>query len=660
MKMNTLRTGIAICILLSMASCKRSHAPEPTESAPNAGEPAPSESSEQPAAEQPTAENDKAAPDIYRTASSALESEVSDSANKTVCERGRWNKDKEDFPVKICDCGDIKIPVGTECIDNMPACEGRKAVTAIPGFGCLRDDGKDINSDHRFADQGMDDTEEEKKVEYLCALTYGCDLGNGRKCKYTQKLVNGECVSTTVPPKGDFICKEGNCPCGNGFCALGARCAAGKCECGEDYQGTDCSDSEDCTGNDDDCPHCWSILAHGIQSQRHGEFVCDYDWDGGSSGQDQYYYHTCENPDGCHVGDMHFEAGAIDYSGSDARLHDDIREWDIRDIEENHNACPYHIDGDTDTTIETLCPLGDCVIPKKDGHCGVKAMDPSSFHETSVGGTYRSVFNADTCPGGTRWCHGRENAPEKAPAGDGRFGCYNIPTYDDPIGIRAWVCDDPNGCACGSEICPMYLVCSDNHCISQNDYIKRTGKSYKSKFPKKDGERPIYDPTFYTTDPAELDNCGRKSAEEFVQRWEPSIDMAAIAKILGHELSFDPCLTRYVCDSWPVPRKDRDKYVCEHGLYAQKNADGRMIFRDRPLGLRCIDPDKCVCGDSIAHSGMICKSVQFSDSSTSEYDSVSQSTKCKWEIGKDIESQYKFWHNYDNAVAPNKVYHCER
>ncbi len=252
------------------------------------------------------------------------------------------------------------------------------------------------------------------------------------------------------------------------------------------------------------------------------------------------------------------------------------------------------------------------------------------------------------------------NAPEKTPSGNGRFGCYNIPVYDDPIGMRAWVCDDPNGCICDNDLCPMYQICSDNHCISQNDYIKRAGKSYKTKYPQKDGKRPIYDPGFYTTNPEELDNCGRKSAEEFVQRWEPSIDTAAIAKVMGHEISFDPCLTRYFCDSWPVPRKDRDKYVCEHGLYAQKTADGRMVFRDRPLGLRCIAPDECVCGDSVAQSGMICTSVQFSDSSTSEYDSISQYRKCKWEIGKDVDSQFKFWHDYENSVAPNKVFNCKR
>ena len=47
------------------------------------------------------------------------------------------DNDSED-PSKFCECGNIIIPGGTECIDGMPACNGHKAVTAIPGFGCVK------------------------------------------------------------------------------------------------------------------------------------------------------------------------------------------------------------------------------------------------------------------------------------------------------------------------------------------------------------------------------------------------------------------------------------------------------------------------------------------------------------------------------------------
>ena len=131
MKNITLRTGIAICILLTLTACKRTPNSDEVEVATNQNE----ANVEQPAAKQ-SAENDKAAPDKYRTASSALESEVSDSANKTICAKSKY-LDSED-PSKFCECGDIIIPGGTECIDGMPACNGHKAVTAIPGFGCVK------------------------------------------------------------------------------------------------------------------------------------------------------------------------------------------------------------------------------------------------------------------------------------------------------------------------------------------------------------------------------------------------------------------------------------------------------------------------------------------------------------------------------------------
>ena len=653
--------ALAICLLLSVTACKRSPSPTPAENTPNASAPAASEISEQPALEQ-AANHDTAAVDKYRSASSALEPQASDSANKTVCKQSKYG-DSED-PSEFCECGDIIIPGGTECIDSMPACKGHKAVTAIPGFGCVKnEDDEDKNI-------------EDRKVEYLCGLSWGCDLGNGKKCKYTQKLVNGECVSTVDQPKGDFVCEEGNCACGDGFCALGAKCVAGKCECGHSESENICMTDEEWAYNHceaDGCDRCQSHDVFGIISQYHGEFVCDYWLDGGSSATSEVYYHQCDNPDGCTIGNMHFARGTMDYTGSSTSPSGDFRSWDLDYVDRLQYGCPYHIDGDTDTTTETLCPMGDCVIPKKDGHCSTIGMDPSAFHKVKIdhGNDHgdedgeQTIYNAEACPGGTRWCHGRNNAPEKAPSGDSHYGCYDIPRHGDSVGLRAWVCDDPAGCICGDELCQPKLVCTNNHCVSQKDYIERAGKIYKTEYPKETEGRPIYDPNFYTTDPAELNKCGRKSAEEFVQKWSPSIDISAISKYVGHEIAFDPCLTRHICDSWPVPRKDRDKYVCEHGLYAQKTADGRMIFADRPLGLRCIAPDECPCGQRYgmnftAKSGELCISSTYDAGSSSFYDSVSQYHKCKWEIGKEIESQYKFWHNYIRSVDPKNFSDCIR
>ena len=646
----SLKLTSAACILIALLGCKRAASPASTEETPKADETTAAEGTEQPAAQQAEIADPKS--DKYRTSSSALEATASDSTNKTVCGESKYG-DAED-PSQFCECGDIIIPGGTECIDGMPACNGHKAVTAIPGFGCVSDNDE------------TDDTGQNKTVDYLCGLTWGCDLGNGKKCKYTQKLVNGECVSTVAPPTGDFVCKEGNCACGDGFCALGAKCVQGKCECGESDVSEHCPDGCDDEEDDDLCDMCRSDETFGVTSQIHGEFVCDYWVDGGSSGSTEAYYHRCDNPDGCYIGNMHFARGALDYTGSSLSSNYGLRELELWHLQQNNYGCTYHIDGNTDTSIETLCPMGDCVIPKKDGHCSTIGMDASAFHQIEIdrSGEY-TIYNAEACPGGTRWCHGRDNAPEIVPAGGSRYGCYEVPQIGDSIGLRAWVCDDSAGCVCGNDLCFNKMICSNNHCISQNEYIKKMGKTYDTGYPKTAGDRPLYDPNFYTTDPNELDRCGRKSAEEFVQRWEPSIDIATISKHVGHEIAFDPCLTRHICDSWPVPRKDRSKYVCEHGLYAQKTADGRMMFADRPLGLRCIDPKECPCGQKYgmnftANAGQLCIAETFDAGASSVYDSASQYAQCKWEIGKDIDSQYKFWHEYVPSVHPSDFFKCKK
>ncbi len=640
----------AICILLVLSGCKRS---TPTEETPKAGETKITESQEL-SAEQNTNPANAPKQDKYRSVSSELEATPSDSKDKTFCGKRTFLGLEKLY--KYCECGDITIPEGTECIDGMPACDGRKAVTAIQGFGCFEDENDDPPKNAA-----------DKKVDYLCGLTWGCDLGNGKKCKYTQKLVNGECVSTVAPAKGDFVCEEGNCACGDGFCALGAKCVQGNCECGYSDISTHCPDGCDEDDEFDLCDKCQSEEIIGVTSQHHGEFVCDYRADGSTESSSKVYYHLCNNPDGCYIGDMHFANGAIDYTGSSTRPTEDFGDWNLRYVKSDGYGCPYHIDGDTDTSMETLCPMGDCVIPKKDGHCGTIGMEPSAFHKVEIqhGKEEHTIYNAEACPGGTRWCHGRDNAPEIVPAGDSNYGCYKVPKIGNPLGLRVWVCDDEAGCVCGNELCLNNMICTNNHCISQNEYIKKMGKPYDTGYPKSAYNRPLYDPNFYTTDPTELDRCGRKSAEEFVQRWEPSINMAAIVKAVGHEIEFDPCLTRRICDSWPVPRKDRSKYVCEHGLYAQKTADGRMMFADRPLGLRCIAPDECPCGqrygmEITVDAGNFCLSDTFDDGSRSVYDSISQNAQCKWEIGKDIDSQYNFWHNYVNSVDSSDFFKCNR
>ena len=65
------------------------------------------------------------------------------------------------------------------------------------------------------------------------------------------------------------------------------------------------------------------------------------------------------------------------------------------------------------------------------------------------------------------------------------------------------------------------------------------------------------------------------------------------------------CAVRSACDTWPVPRANRDQYVCDIGIeedtYIQYDS-----YKSSPIGLRCARPEGCVCNASTCPNNAIC------------------------------------------------------
>ena len=203
------------------------------------------------------------------------------------------------------------------------------------------------------------------------------------------------------------------------------------------------------------------------------------------------YYHAlpfCNQPTGCKTPD----GRRFRY-----KMHDPwkLPGSEIFLFEEEEDAfCPYHLEGEANTTAETRCETGDCVWPKdydydltltqqivlleqKDqassdagkvpvlpkGYQYIQAQYHDYFIPSGMDISVVSVAlpNTAACDGGKRYCHGTSNAPIPAPNAEG-YLCQAI--YDHDPAIKEWVCTLPEGCSCGDQTCAEGAACTHGVC----------------------------------------------------------------------------------------------------------------------------------------------------------------------------------------------------
>ena len=120
---------------------------------------------------------------------------------------------------------------------------------------------------------------------------------------------------------------------------------------------------------------------------------------------------------------------------------------------------------------------------------------------------------------------------------------------------------------------------------------------------------------FNTSDLLRL--CGRESADKIKLRTDTFDKFAKIfSESKGESTYFYvfnrdkkdiqfACLVRSVCDTWPVPRANRDQYVCDVGIEKDTFIQYESYISS-PIGLRCARPEGCVCNASTCPNHAIC------------------------------------------------------
>ena len=562
------------------------------------------------------------------------------------CESDNWLCTIGDNETDIgCICGDYIITDDTACINEQPACNGKPVEHPISGFGCAYEDNR-----------------------YECRFPWGCRAGN-LICHQGQIFMNGKCTNPEQmnhDNKVEFgeICEGGDCLCGNIFCPKGSKCTmneetkAAICVCGESGEIDRCSCDEDQEDSDEDPNPCvdgnYVFCRDDSEvpafSSSNGLFSCNSSSETFSHSVITHWHFTCELESGCYNdynerSERHFTKGGNDYESSE-------------DISSNENyeygrvPCPYHFDG-TYNNAETKCQTGDCVVPLEHGICG--AMDIHTGELTKYG---KEGYDPKKCIGGTRYCHGFNNPPLIVPKESKGYIC-DITYYYARYGIKAWVCGAQT-CICGDQICLNDMVCYNEKCITQKQVPDKNGntaenlskpdENFINTLERRSNGKPIYDVSYYTTDPEFLDYCGRSSAEDLKQTASFRDAYLGLLKLKNNPVPEtvepDRCRTRQVCDTWYVPRDKRNQYVCDHGLYTQTDKNNKIVISDRPLGLRCVDPKGCTCGDKICRTGSLCVEQYYNAETECQYDSIFMHEQCKRPLFKDSSDMLTMWDRY--------------
>ena len=145
--------------------------------------------------------------------------------------------------------------------------------------------------------------------------------------------------------------------------------------------------------------------------------------------------------------------------------------------------------------------------------------------------------------------------------------------------------------------------------------------------------------------------CGRKTALDF--QLGPSLQINENEDDYVTSATFS-CQQMSRCDTMPVPRKDRSKYLCDRVLSVEQ--DGYLEdwydfdhFEYNVAGLRCNDDGGCPCFDDTCVKGQLCYE------GVCMYDDIYASRLCRSFI-KDIDADRMLAIEPDNTVLENSFY----
>lgn len=282
------------------------------------------------------------------------------------------------------------------------------------------------------------------------------------------------------------------------------------------------------------------------------------------------------------------------------KMHDPIRNVSdniLFDTDED-SLCSYHLEGDKDTTLETLCKTGDCVWPENydydltiskqiillnekkassDLPNEYKLLDEDVNSYTlplDVDAYNVNIALPDTqnCTGGKRYCHGTKNAPILVPDSSDSSGYECRNTSKDSHEIKEWVCTF-QGCSCGDTICPKYSVCTNGVCTCDGIILTENENYDCTK-----------DQRYNTAAVCKADHCtcGNSTCIKGAMCHEGSCYCGTLSDI-NNKLTVDPNVD-WICSS--------DQIVCN-------SEDGCPVSKQLTCPWNTIyhkDKNKCLCG----------------------------------------------------------------
>lgn len=399
------------------------------------------------------------------------------------------------------------------------------------------------------------------------------------------------------------FCKDGSCKCGSDFCPQGGHCVNKQCYCANP------SPADGFSG---------SLRDEYLKVRGLGEFSCGYMINSGTAGGGQPTLY-CARKNGCHTKDgvyfPHTSYYYSDFSGEHQYQLLNALAFDGDNIDQG-----YYIVGNPDALDMSLSEYGDCVFsaPPSKNIPKVKAKGQSCvgtgfyYDECEEGVKTVKVVDTKQCKGGHHYCHGLANNPVLKPENDG-YACRNV-GYKSLI--KTWICTNDGGCVCGGKPCAAGKACVDNVCLDES-MVKNDRKKITPRLSLLQSG----------ADNELADLCGRESAEKLKNNLA---EVIAVKKMSRKELpsecknidveayTIPECVTkrvekpnrcqwRFACDTWNVPRANRDQYICEfvNGLYESRYHSDSYIY-PKAVGLKCINDSGCVCKNGTIHKGEYC------------------------------------------------------
>ena len=345
----------------------------------------------------------------------------------------------------------------------------------------------------------------------------------------------------------------------------------------------------------------------------------------------------------CHNGHWQYSMDPVDRSGFD----------NIKDENEAPKA------PDIKLSHVTVCKDGNCKCG--DGECGKNAI---CINDKCYCGNIDQLMGGTALTEATRQIDTEEGS-EITIIESNEFGDFECRWTNNASEARAeyhayYYCGHADGCATSvTKAAFPHESCSDGKSYlgpTQNEFFAETDFT-ECKIDKKPNsdqaalnlqsniETSSMESSITKAAMANLLNlCGRDSSanmkqdhsdyDAFYNTFKPSLQVASRTKYDAFEWNHSTaffmlynadhpdfnCNVRRVCDTWPVPRDKRSQYVCDISadseIYMQfkgpawdigNDNDDYYKFAPSPKGLRCIDPNGCVCDKTICANQSICK-----------------------------------------------------